>query len=560
VTTAADLPDVYEMAQATQQQRQIQRFSRPLVRLWDANWVLRGTAVAEIHADFIWLLNESGTGKLVLPFDNYLAQWATASVTHQNPQNVHITVDKNGARWGGRLSKATVLTDNQGIVTVQLDFLHDYEELKHICVWSNPLLPAIFQFPKDFLLAGPSVWVLKTALFLQLFRLETPLWALPDDPTDLQQWFDLDQSNWPIVVAPSDFLTDNSLWTVFVSRWKMFHDAAAPTLDFAQLAVVCRRWLTGDPPPWPGAVLRNGCLVIDFVDKSGFYTGTSGGGNAFSGLIYTAEVLINDFLDAQDVILPDPNDPYEFQPTGWIGTLPSAPWVIYRPEKHTGIQSSQFILTPFTDVQMLSGGHSMPGVNEAIAAGIEMAGELLGAAIQATGIGILAGGTGIGASLGNIAATVLAPLYTDVVLAWVSFKDPVRAFNAGWSHYYEHFETGADNAYTLDSLIALVAALWATRRFFCHELVVANGSPYIIGDQGQGDFFLGDRVGSTVKGMPPGEIFVDQVSQLELTWDRQTAPDWKITIGTSKETEDPFGKALKMVQTLMGGLADLSVL
>jgi len=376
----------------------------------------------------------------------------------------------------------------------------------------------------------------------------------------LNNWFDLDQSNWPIVVAPSDFASDDSLWTIFISRWKMFHEAASPTLDFAQLAVTCRRYLAGDPPPWPGANLRNGCLVVDFVDQSGFTTGTSKGGNAFTGLVYTAEVLINDFLDNQDVILPDPNDPYQYQPTGWIGTLPSAPWVIYRPEKHTGIQTSQFTITPFTDVQMLSGGHSMPGVNEAIGAGIELVGMLIGAAIQATGVGIVAGGTGIGASIGNIAETILTPLFTDVVLAWVSFKDPVRAFSAGWSHYYEHFQTGADNAYTLDSIIALVAALWATRRFFCHELVVANGAPFIVGDQGQGDFFLGDRIGSTVKGMHAGQIFVDQVSQLELAWDRNTAPDWKVTIGTARETEDPFGKALKMLQSVMGGLADLSVL
>lgn len=362
------------------------------------------------------------------------------------------------------------------------------------------------------------------------------------------------------MVAPGDFASDGSLWTFFISRWKMFHDAAAPTLDFAQLAVVCRRWLTGDPPPWPGAVLRNGALVIDFEDRSGFQTGTSSGGNAFTGLEFTAEVLVNDFLDQQDVILPDPNDPYQYQPTGWIGTLPSDPWVIYRPEKHTGIQSSSFVITPYTDVQMLSGGHSMPGVNAAIGAAIELAGELVGAAIQATLVGVALGGTGIGASIGNIAETLLTPLFTDVLLAWVSFKDPVRAANAGWSHYYEHFQTGADNAYTLDSIVALVAALWATRSFFSHDLVIANGAPFLVGDQGQGDFWLGDRVGSTVKGMPPGEIFVDQISQLELAWDRNTAPDWKITIGTNRETEDPFGKALKMLQDVMGGLADLSVI
>jgi hypothetical protein len=557
-TTLSDLKVIYTNAQAVKAQRQKDRFKRPLIRLWDGNWNLRGRVTGEISADFVWLLNETGTGKLVLPFDHYLAKWATSTVG-STCQNIHITVDKNGARWGGRMSKATVKTDDQGICTVELDFLHDYEELKHICVWSNPLLPAIFQFPKDFLLAGPSVFVLKLALFLQLLRLETPLWALPDDPLDINEWFDLDMSNWPIVVMPEDILNDGSLWTVFMSRWKMFHEAAQPTMDFAQISCVTRRWLTGDPPPWPGANLRNGTLVVDFVDQSGFTTGTSTGGNAFSGLVYTIEVLVNDFLDHNDVVIPDPNDPEEYRNPGWIGTLPSAPWVIYRPEKHTGVQSSSFYITPYTDVQMLSGGHSMPGVNAAIGAGIEMAGELLGAAIQATGVGILAGGTGIGASLGNIAETLLAPLYTDVVAAWVSFKDPVRALYAGWSHYYEHFQTGADNAYTLDSLIALVAALWATRSFFSHDLVIASGAPFIVGDQGQGAFFIGDRIGSTVKGMPPGQIFVDQVSQIELAWDRTTAPDWKVTIGTARETEDPFAKALKMLQSTMTALADLSV-
>lgn len=488
MTNVLDLPKIYADAKAVQRHRQIQRFSRPLVRLWDGNWVLRGNCTQEIGGDFIWLLNETGTGKLVLPPESYLAKWALSTMS-SNPQNVHITVDKNGARWGGRMSKATVKTDDQGITVVELDFLHDYEELKHICVWSNPLLPAIFQFPKDFILAGPSVWTLKLALFLQLLRLEASLWALPDDPLDINEWFDLDQSTWPIVVAPTDFLSDDSLWTVFISRWKMFHEAAAPTLDFAQLMVTTRRWLTGDPPPWPGANLRNGCLVVDIVNKSGFFTGTSTGGNAFSGLVYTGEVLINDFLDNQGVILPDPNDPAEYKNPGWIGTLPSDPWVIYRPEKHTGIQTSQFVITPFTDVQMLSGGHSTPGVNDAIEAAIELAGELVGAAIQATGVGVLAGGTGIGASIGNIAATVLSPLFTDVIAAWVSTKDPVRAYTAGWSHYYEHFQTGADNAYTLDSLIAIVAALWATRSFVSHDLVVANGAPTSWEIKGKGTSF-----------------------------------------------------------------------
>jgi len=138
-TSVADLPDIYENAKAVQTERQNDRFRRPLIRLWDGNWVLRGVVTQEISADFVWLLNESCTGKLVLPFDYYLAQWAIAT-PFGNPQNIHVTVDKNGARWGVRMQEAVVKTDDQGIVTVELDFLHDYEELKHICLARGSLV------------------------------------------------------------------------------------------------------------------------------------------------------------------------------------------------------------------------------------------------------------------------------------------------------------------------------------------------------------------------------------------------------------------------------------
>lgn len=566
MTSVLDLPQIYDNALEVIAQRQAQMIARPFVRLWDGNWALRGICGAEISGDFKWLLNESGQGVLVLPHDNYLAEWAVATNNnlgvHGATQNVHITVDKNGARWDGRMQKADIKTDEHGVTTVELTFLHSYEEVKHVTCWSSPFLPAAFQFPKNWLLAGPSIYMLKLTLFVQLLRLEASLWALPDDPLNINEWFNLNQSTWPIVVAPSDLLTDESLWCIINARWQGFHEIAAPILDYAQLAVTTRRYLIGDPPPWPGAVLANGTLVVDIVDKSGFYTGTSQGGNVLTGLEYTIEVIANDFLDNQSNVLPDPDNPSKYVNPGWIGTLPNAPWVIYRPELHTGVQTSDFTITPFTDVQILSGGHSNPLINDGITTAIQLAGLLAGAAIQAVvGPASLAtiDAEAIASQLSDIAVTLLSPLYTDVVLAWVSFKDATRAFNAGWSHYYEFFQTGANNAYTLDSLIALAEGMWATRSYFSHKLTVQNGQPYMIGDQGQGDFFLGDRVGSTVTGMPPGSIYVDQITQLELTWNRTDGVNWGITIGTNKETEEPLLKGLSMLQSLVGVVQQLAV-
>ncbi|GAH00257.1 unnamed protein product, partial [marine sediment metagenome] len=49
-------------------------------------------------------------------------------------------------------------------------------------------------------------------------------------------------------------------------------------LEDAELTVDCRRYLPGDPPPWAGANLRPGTLVVDIIDKSGVNIGTSHGG------------------------------------------------------------------------------------------------------------------------------------------------------------------------------------------------------------------------------------------------------------------------------------------
>jgi hypothetical protein len=555
VTTVNDLPGIYAAAAAVKADRAARRSLPPLIRLWDGNWVLRGSCSSEISGQFTWLLNESGTGVLVLPYDNYLSQWAISQ--NRTTQNIHITVDKDGARWDGRLSQTVVKQDETGVVTVEMTFLHSYEELKHICIWSNPLLPAALQIPQNFILAGPSISMLKLALFLNVLRLETSLWALPDDPLDINQWFNLDMSNWSIVVTPENILTDSSIWTVLDSRFKMFHDLAKDTLDAAQLMVSTRRWLTGDPPPWPGANLRNGALVVDILDKSGFTTGTSQGGSVLDGLVYTAEVYTNDSLEQTPNVLPDPNDPSQYQNPGWLGTLPSTPWVVYRPELHTGVQTSAFTLTPFTDVQILTGGHSPESVNQAVKEAITAAGNLIGALLEAelVPLGIAVQTVALG---GQIAQDIVYPMFQDTLLAWVSYKDPIRSYEAGWSHYYERFQDGADQAYSLDSLTALSAALWNSRAFFTHELTVADGQPYYIGDQGQGDFFLGDRVGSTVQGTPPGEIYVDRVTQLELAWQRGATPAWQITIGTNQEVEEPLVKALRKVDEIKSTLHDIN--
>ncbi|MFI9508432.1 phage tail protein [Nocardia sp. NPDC052566] len=557
MTVATDLPAVYANAQAVKVARKQQRFSRPLIRLWDGDWNLRGVCGAEISANFRWVLNQSGTGVLVLPYDHYLAKWAV-DINGRAKKNAHITVDKDGARWDGRLEKAVIKTDEHGSTTVELLFMHSYQELKHIYCWSNPFLPAAVQFPREFILAGPSVWVLKTALHLNLLRLQGFGWTLPDDPVDAGGWGNLNQSNWSVVVKPGEFASDTSLWTIFGARFRSFHEVASGTLETAQLAVVTRRWLKGDPPPWPGAKLRHGCLVVDIVDKSGFWSGTSTGGNMWDGLTHTMQVLDNTLLDYSPDVLPDPDAPELYKNPGWMGTLPSNPWVVYRQNDHTGIQTSSFVVNPSSATRVLTGGHSMPGVNEAISSAIQFVGMVAAGALgEIPFVGPIAAGVANGTTA--VVDTIAMALLSDTLLAWMEFQSPQREQNAGWSHYFEHFETSASRAYTLGSLLSLGEGLWKTRQHFTHKFTVANGEPYMIGDQGYGHFFLGDRVGSTVKGMPEGSIYVDQVTELELAWSRTASPAWQVTVGSDRDHGMPFAKSMRVIADIADAIQALAV-
>ncbi|MEV0759517.1 hypothetical protein [Nocardia sp. NPDC050435] len=187
---------------------------------------------------------------------------------------------------------------------------------------------------------------------------------LPPDPLDPAGWENFRPENWSMVVAPGAIGEDHSPLALVYSRFKSIHDCTRKVVEDAQLIWTFRRYLPGDEPPWPGANLRFGCLVIDLVDKSGATStaGTSFGGDLFNGLTREWIPIGENGLGETVEIIDDPSTPQEYSDPGFLGTLPEAPWVIYRDGIHTGIQSSEFTYKPATDVRVVAGGHSMPGV------------------------------------------------------------------------------------------------------------------------------------------------------------------------------------------------------
>ena len=249
----------------------------------------------------------------------------------------------------------------------------------------------------------------------------------------------------------------------------------------------------------------------------------------------------------------DPVVPDSYKIPGQRLTEKTCPYVVYLDGDETGIESGRFIYTPATAVQIVVGGHSMPFVNELISAGIQTVGDLI-----AMMIGV--------PPVGGAVDAVLRPLYWDVLLAWMNIKSNARASNAGWSRYWEYFADGADRAYTLEALMAIRAGFHNTRSWFSHELVVRDGAPWFIGDNGKGHYFIGDRIGAQHVGDFTGNdfggdftIYVDRVRELTLAWDRESMPEWRPVIGEAEKNKDRGARALSFISGIAAAVQQLMV-
>jgi hypothetical protein len=505
----------------------------------------------EYMAKLTWISYASGPALIEIPFDHPAAQWIhdhQGRIDRGEGRNVFLVVNYCGARWSGMMDKYAVKQKDDGDTTIVVDFLSDYEKTKWYYVWSNPFLSAFLQFPRAFVLAGPVTWILKTTLFLQIFREHNPFITVPDDPLSWNAWFtDLDMSTWNVVVKPESFLdamASGVTWGIVFSRWRNWHDMAHVMLEDAELSVVCRRYLEGDPPPWQGANLRFGTLVIDIVDKSGVYIGTSNGGTIFDGLARTVVEFAEDFIDSTTELIVDTDTPSEYLERDTLLTKPEAPYVVFMEGETSPIQTSSWINSPAKCEQILAGGHSMPGVNEAISASIQAAGDILGGLAQ------------IG-SLGGSIDALVQPLYEDTILAFSATKSTERAQHNGWDGLFEYFVDPQGKAYTIAHLMVIRAGFWATKTVISWEVDVVDGRPFLVGDNGVGHFFLDDRIGLVLEG--DTTIHVDRCRKIELAWDPDNPPEWKLTVGDERVHQDPAQRAWGRIEQVVAGLHDLGV-
>lgn len=585
--------DLWKLVQQRRAKQEMERLRPPLIRLWDGDINLRGVVAGERAGSFEFIENDTGTAFLQLPLDHYLAKWV---MNHRGraKRNVHVSFDKQGARWFGCMTTYRVVREESGDAYLEINFKHDYEQAKHVLCWANPFLRPELQFPKLWIIFGPAKWCLLMTLFVNLLRLETSLWTLPDNPLDPSEWFplSLNISNWRNIVKPFPFLGDNSNLTVVFSRFKTFHDVAKRVVEDAQLTITCRRYLHGeDPHPFEDLrgelnigpledllsliPIRHGCLVWDIDDKSEWGTETAFGGSLLVGFVRAMVTIAADgTTEGVDVFTGDPTFPGEYGNPLFMGTSPKAPWVVFQEGAYTGIKSSEFIYHEATDTSFVTGGHSMPGINEAISAGINIGGDFLTSFInsQLAALGAIGGAIDL-PPLGGLMDAVAKPFYEDVFGAFMEVPTlraagmslPIAGLEdivtgLGDFHYYEGWADGVDKAFTLSAVMSVRAKMWATRPYTSHLIKVSDASPYYIGEKGFGHFWLGDRVGTTVLGYPdPDMIFVERVNKIKYAWDQDGPKGWEIAIGY-REPQDPLLKVFEAIRDINGAMGQLGVL
>lgn len=116
-------------------------------------------------------------------------------------------------------------------------------------LWPDPLLPAELQISGTYKGIGPAVTVAKTALALNLTRLQAELWSVPvTNPFSPATWDILAKAMNPVIVNPRRTgIADTSDWVT--TEWCMDSawDAVVEVCQAAELSPRVDLWLPGDP-------------------------------------------------------------------------------------------------------------------------------------------------------------------------------------------------------------------------------------------------------------------------------------------------------------------------
>ncbi|AMS03261.1 minor tail subunit [Gordonia phage Lucky10] len=558
--TGSDIDDFALWAREIRETR-IARIARPArVELYDGNWNYRGQAAVRLAGELDLIENDTGSIVIELPIDmkerrrTFLAHWALNQEA-RGTTNIHIIVEKDGARIGGRADpkKGVTLKRSPDGDRVILTFLEDTQELKHVHMAAAPFLPvSLIQQPKVQFVWAPADWGGLVTLGMNVLRNQGTNFNMNLDLLDQSTWTGGLWAQAQIVPVPRKLTSSVAPTTIITGTIKQsWWDVMAPILEDAELMIVTRRFKKGDPEPWAGAGTnwRQGTLFVDIVDKSGWRSGTSIGGNLATGLARTiANVTSNYVEDSYDLLTGAPVDTSGYKLPGFLSTQPPRPHAIYRDGEITGVQNFELTRGAGGPVRITAGGKSMPGVNELLEAVIGYGGDVLGDNISIAGYGV--------GSLGSILNAFLMPILKDSMLAYMSVPLLMRSAKQGWGHYLETAATGVTQAYTPSSIMDLRKRRRETDPDTAFSFEVASGVPLLIGDRGQGHWWLGDRVGATTKYLG-ARVFVARCRGLTLPLGGDDPQMWKATFGDRRTKKDALERLVETAATAFSALQEI---
>lgn len=560
--TGSNVDDFAEWAREIRETR-LSRIAKPArIRLYDGDWNYRGLCRELLDGTLELADNDTGTIHLELPIDmddrrrTFLAHWALDQDL-RGTSNIHVIVEKDGARVGGRTHPehgVTLKTSPDGDRVI-LEFLEDTQELKYVQMAAAPFLPvSLIQQPKVQFLWAPVDWGGLATLSMNILRNQGSNFNMNFDIGDPSTWSSGLWAQSQIVPMPKPIGTSTAPTTIITGTIKQsWWDVMSPILEDAEISIKTRRFLNGDPEPWPGAGTnwRQGTLFVDLVDKSGYLSGTSIGGNLATGLARSiASVTSNYVEDSYSLITGAPTEVAGYKLPGILGTQPSHPYAVYRAGKRTGVHDFELTRAAGGPCRITAGGESMPGVNELEEAVIGYAGDVLGDNISI-------GGYGVG-SLGSILNAFLLPIIKNSILAYMSVPLPARAAKQGWGHYIETAATGVTQAYTPAAIIDLRKRRRETDPDIAFGFSVTSGMPWLIGDNGQGHWWLGDRVGATTKYLG-ARVYVTRCNGLSLPLGPQKPSMWEAKFGSPRTKRDPLDKLVGVVGMTASALQEIGI-
>lgn len=544
--------------------------ARPLIRLWDSAMNYIGTVASETMVDAEEMMHDTGTGDIELMESDWLVQFIKTDV--RADQDLHMTIDpypnnRNWRwRWGAKVTNVKAVRTEDGIYKVTFQCSHNREHWKHLLFGATPFSPPEVQPLKAWLMPGNTRTIVTYTGVLNLARNYDPLLSIPTNILNPGSWLktnllDLNPLNWPVQMQIINPITDQSRFSVIMSRWSNAHDVCDSMLKDAGCMVRAYTWLPEDkdsPHPDLAAIIgedlarpTRACVVLAVEDKSG-RTGPTG--TAIDGFLQLIGVTGDDLITeslynvvGDNVINPLTDSPVPPVVSQLLGVAPSLPSVLFRDGTYSPIASSERNTYRYKARTMMTGGKSPGWVNQLQTFGIKYAlSELCQVIVASSPTGGGAGEIEPAAGFDEL----YQGEFDDMLLAYIRFTDPSRAISGSDYGYLEHFEQGSGSAYTVSSILTIREGLWKTRAYQAFKVSIRNnGHPNAL----YYDFDLGDRCLFQID----GTLYTDQVSAIKLHYDRDTPKTFDISIGDDTESESPIASLTRTAATFWNAIGML---